>query len=81
LPGTLGKESHNLGTRKQIRVPHPRVKREYLGVVLAESGGVHVIEDDDITQNLPDPFSRTGMQRKMLDTDSDVKEPIRGMSV
>jgi hypothetical protein len=54
---------------------------EDLAVIMAEGGGIHVIENNDITKNLPDPFSGPSMRCEMLDIDFDMVEPIRGAGV
>jgi hypothetical protein len=53
LPSALSKESGDLGPRKQIRIPHPSMEGEGLGVVLTEGCGVHVVEDTYVAKDLP----------------------------
>jgi hypothetical protein len=81
LPSKHSKGGHNLGSRKKIWVPHPCMEGEDLAVIMAEGGGIHVIENNDITKNLPDPFSGPSMRCEMLDIDFDMVEPIRGAGV
>jgi hypothetical protein len=54
---------------------------EKLSVVPVEGCLLHMIEDDHIPKNLPNPFSRPSMQWKTFNVDFDMVKPIGGMSV
>jgi hypothetical protein len=57
------------------------VEGEELGVVLVKGWVLHVVEDDHIAKNLLNPIGGPSMQRKTLNANFDMKEPIWRMSV
>jgi hypothetical protein len=77
----LREEGHNLGPGEEIRILHPSMEGEELSVVLVKGWVLHVVEDDHIAKNLLNPFNGPSMQRKMLNANFDMKEPIWRMSV
>jgi hypothetical protein len=81
LSGAPDKEGDNLGTGKEIRVPHPGMEEENLGIVLSEGGSIHVVENTDLTKDLLDPLGRPGMKQKPLNANFDVIESVESVKI